>query len=537
MLPGPPQYYKCPHCGEKKEMMSLRSANTFGGYLRSDGRSVYPMYPQISLIQKCKKCENYSLFSQWKECDFGSENDYGGTTGRLSYEKTKEVYRQLLQHDRLNDRDKLIVCLEYIHAYNDYFHNPHDIHCENEDREIFMNASGIAIKLLGTDRDSRITKGELLREREDFKAAREVLLATMSEDVRWILEPMLYFCNSRTRVPFVLMENGKKIDWTTQPDFYNIVNGEIEGVKEQRRKEYQDFISTLDEARRKSVDTDCNGGIYEDKGRILIKVVDECTTHYEIEPGTHYISEYACYKNRNLKSLVFPSSLRSIGANAFYGCKELECCSLTPVGLLSVISIGEKAFMNCKKLEGFTSSFLRDVRFIGKAAFSGMDRLSHIELPEGLLEIPEFCFGCDNALWDVNIPSTVTSICDDAFFDSGLISIVIPEGVRHYGKCLFSMCRRLENVVLPKSITHIPDRMFFGCESLGCLEIPSKVKTIGKFAFHGTTSLKTLRFRGKINMIASDAFEESGIETIIVPWYLRKYYQQLLPNLKIKCKL
>ncbi|MDO4335940.1 MAG: leucine-rich repeat domain-containing protein [Bacteroidales bacterium] len=456
-------------------MMSLLSGNTFGGYLRSDGRSLYPMHPRISFIQKCKKCEKYSLFSQWKECDFRSENDYGGTTGRLSYEETKEAYRQLLQHDNLNDRDKLTMCLEYIHAYNDYFHNPQDIHCENNDREIFMEASGIAIKLLGTDRDSRITKGELLREREDFKAAREVLLTTISEDVRWIVEPILYFCNSRTRVPFVLMENGKKVDWTTQPDFYNIVNGEIKGVKEQRRKEYQDYISTLDESRRKTVDTDFNGGIYVDHGKILTKVVDECTAHYEIGPGTIYISEYACYKNKNLKSLLFPSSLRSIGANAFYGCRELECCSLTPDGLLSVISIGEKAFMNCKKLEGFTSSFLRDVRFIGKAAFSGMDRLSHIELPEGLLEIPEFCFGCDTVLCDIEIPSTVRLICDGAFFDSGLISIAIPEGVKHYGKCLFSMCRRLENVILPKTITNIPERMFFGCESLGYLEIPSLV--------------------------------------------------------------
>ena len=535
MLPAPAQLYACPHCGKKKAMFSMMSCNTFGGTLWSDGRSIYPMRPTISAIQKCESCSSYSLFSQWKECGCDKDN-YNGTTGNLTYEESREAYIQLMESDCYNDKDILTICLEYIHAYNDHFGRDKDSPKENDDIVLFMGATENAIKRLGNDIDSLITKGELHRERKEFDEAREILRQVHNDKNRWVVEPMLYFCNQSSSSLFLLIDNGRNIDWSKSPNYEVIVKGDLLHKREVRNKQASDFIETLHEKRRENIDVDSAGGVYEDRGRTLLKILDECFSHYEIMQGTQHIAEFAAFRNLNLKSVDFPTSIRSIGARAFWGCKNLEGYSYSAFGT-KIISIGPEAFMNCKKLEGFSPTFLENVRFIGRGAFSGMDRLKEIGFPEGLLEIPEFCFGCDEALLTVKIPSTIISIGEGAFFCSGITDISIPDTVSVMGDFVFSTCKKLVNVKLSKSLKELPKRTFAMCESLLSIEIPSGVEKIGERCFEDTPSLKIVRFRGKVKSISSSAFKDSGIEIIEVPWYLKGYYKKMFPNLTIKTRL
>lgn len=534
MLPAPAQLYACPHCGKKKAMFSMMSCNTFGGTLWSDGRSIYPMRPTISPIQKCESCGSYSLFSEWEER--GCDNDnYNGTTGHLTYEESREAYVQLMQSDRYDDQDILVICLEYIRSYNDHFYRATDSPKEDDDYVLFMGAIDNAIKRLGSDSDSRITKGELYRERREFDKAREILLAVINDKNKWVVEPMLYHCNQSERTPFLLVENGRNTDWGKNPNYDAIVNATVLANKEKLDEKSTSFINTLHEKRQENVNVDCADGVYEDCGRTLLKILDECPSHYEIMRDTQHIAEFAAYRNFNLRSIDFPTSIRSIGARAFWGCKNLEGYSYNAFGM-KITSIGPEAFMNCKKLEGFSATFLSNVRFIGRGAFSGMDSLKKVELPDGLTEIPDFCFGCDESLVSLNIPSTVVAIGEGAFFCCGLTEMTIPDKVETFGNFIFSTCKNLERVNLPKSLKDLPERTFSFCESLCELEIPSKVKSIQRLAFQGTKSLKTIRFRGKIMRIDPEAFSESFFEVVEVPWYLKGYYKKLLPNLTIKAR-
>ena len=158
MLPGPAQLYACPHCGKKKAMFSMMSCNTFKGTLWSDAKSVYPMQPRISTIQLCESCGQYSLFSEWKEKGYDKDN-MNGTLGTLKYKESKEAYIRLMEYGRYDDEDILIICLEYIKAYNDYYRRSDEAPKENDDFVLFMGATENAIKRLGNDADSLITKG------------------------------------------------------------------------------------------------------------------------------------------------------------------------------------------------------------------------------------------------------------------------------------------------------------------------------------------------------------------------------------------
>lgn len=516
MLPGPAQLYACPHCGKKKAMFTVLSCNTFGSTLWSDGRSIYPMRHTLSFIQRCESCNSYSLLSEWKERGY-DKNNYSGSTSNLTYKEVKEAYIKLTASGRYDSEEILSISLEYIRAYNDHFRRKEDPAEENDDLALFMNASDETIKLLGNDSDSLITKAELYRERGDFKSAREILLTAYNKCNSWVVEPMLYFCNRFDKTLFLLIKDGQKVDWSQCPNFKSTVKGELVG-------------------KREKIDAVSDGGIYENSGSALLRILDNCPAHYEISRGTEHIAEYAAYRNSHLKSVDFPSSVRSIGARAFWGCKNLQGYSYDAFGS-HIISIGDEAFMNCKKIDGFSSSFLKHVRFIGRGAFSGMDNLKEIRLPNGLLEIPAFCFGCDDSLTSVDIPQSVSTIGEGAFFCSGITEIQLPDSVKGLGDFIFSTCKKLKRVQLPKHITRIPLRTFSFCKSLTHIDVPSKVKSIGERAFEGTSALKSIRFRGKVNVIHPSAFKDSTIATIYAPWYLYRYYKRLFPNISVKCKI
>lgn len=234
MTPEIAQFYACPHCGKKKAMFSMMSYNTFHETLWSDARRFNPMRYVLSLIQRCDACNSYSLLSEWKERGYDRDN-YNGTTGKLTYEETKEAYLTLTASGRYENRDILIICLEYIRSYNDQFrresYSPagEDISREGAaDFSLFLKATDKAIKLLpGNKTDNLILKAELYRERGDFRSAREFLMKAYIMRHRWVVEPMLYFCHLSDASPFLLIDDGQTVDWSQKPNYESIIKEEL----------------------------------------------------------------------------------------------------------------------------------------------------------------------------------------------------------------------------------------------------------------------------------------------------------------------
>lgn len=145
-----------------------------------------------------------------------------------------------------------------------------------------------------------------------------------------------------------------------------------------------------------------------------------------------------------LTSILLPGSLESIGESAFACCDGLKEVTFKDGKGKTVI--GTKCFDNLKNLQFLNfygpgvakisnSAFIgcgiewlvlpTSVEVIGEAAFSG-NRLSKLILPEGLKTIERLAF-CDQyyyGLSEITIPSTVTSIGNDAFDDCGELTKV-----------------------------------------------------------------------------------------------------------------
>ena len=215
----------------------------------------------------------------------------------------------------------------------------------------------------------------------------------------------------------------------------------------------------------------------------------------------------------NIASLSIPSSVTSIGDYAFGGCNGLTSLEIP----YSVTSIGNGAFKDCR---GLTSLKIPSgVTSIGNGAFQDCKGLTSLEIPSGVTSIGNGAFQDCNGLTSLEIPSSVTSIGDYAFSDcSGLTSLKIPSGVTSIGNGAFQDCNGLTSLEIPSGVTSIGDYAFSDCSGLTSLEIPSGVTSIGDYAFSDCRGLTSLEIPSSVTSIGNGAFRYCiGLTSLEIP--------------------
>ncbi len=158
-------------------------------------------------------------------------------------------------------------------------------------------------------------------------------------------------------------------------------------------------------------------------------------------------------------------------------------------------------------------SNVMNVTFYAANMFEGKKKLESITIPDNFKEIPfRFFYECIS-LKSVQMPNTINSIDDAAFYGcSGLTgTLTLPEGLKSIGDAAFTSCSGLTgsltfpdglesigssafyqcsgftgNLTIPHGVTSINENAFLGCSGFtGCLTIPAGVTAIGVWAFNG----------------------------------------------------
>ena len=253
-----------------------------------------------------------------------------------------------------------------------------------------------------------------------------------------------------------------------------------------------------------------------------------------------YYAHHLFLDGTEVKDLVIPNSVTSIGAYAFYSCSGLtsvtipnsvtsidnyafyECSGLTSVTIgNSVTSIGNEAFRVCSSLTSITIP--NSVTSIGDKAFSGCTGLTSVTIPNSVTSIGAFAFWGCSGLTSITIPNSVTSI--DAAFSgcTGLTSVTIPNSVTTIGSEAFYYCSGLTSITIPNSVTSIDNQAFYACSRLRNVTIGNSVISIGEKAFYidGYPNGKTLTLCGGVEYIGNDAFKSSRSGTNIATLILK----------------
>lgn len=92
------------------------------------------------------------------------------------------------------------------------------------------------------------------------------------------------------------------------------------------------------------------------------------------------ISSKAMRNNKKMKNLTIGANVKTIGANAFYGCTKLTSAVIGKTSKSCLTAIGKNAFYGCKKLSKVTIKSTK-LRSVGKQAFKGTKSSLKVKVP------------------------------------------------------------------------------------------------------------------------------------------------------------
>ncbi len=274
--------------------------------------------------------------------------------------------------------------------------------------------------------------------------------------------------------------------------------------------------------------------------------------HIKIEEGIDEIGYYAFSDMKTVKSISIPKSVKEIGGFAFensgikkitigktvkkihrgifYNCQKLEtvnwhykeipsytfeeCESLKKINMYTKIkTIGKEAFEST----GFEEFKMPDsVQKVGPRAFAYCAELKKIVFSKNMQVIPSGIIeGCDR-LEKVILKEGVRIIGKEAFADSKIPSIKIPNTVKVIKTGAFEGTEGIRKIVIPPEVKRIHDDTFKECKDLETIVFNKKVRSIGENAFAKCGKLKSVAVPGNVKSIEYKAFEKSGCKEVII---------------------
>ena len=167
---------------------------------------------------------------------------------------------------------------------------------------------------------------------------------------------------------------------------------------------------------------------------------------------------------------------------------------------------------------------LNDVDFL--FIYHMMPKLRDLDISDvNITTLPTRVFYNSKNIENLILSKTLSTIDTEAFYNSALKSVIVPNGVTTIEKCAFQNCSELKDVTFQEDsqLRTIEGGYsygaFYGCTSLTSIEIPASVQTIGEAAFEACVKLATVKFdkESRLETIDSRSFYSCPITTIDIP--------------------
>lgn len=201
------------------------------------------------------------------------------------------------------------------------------------------------------------------------------------------------------------------------------------------------------------------------------------------------------YKGSN-KDVVIPSMIEGkpvvrLAANTFYKQDFIESIDIPDTVKSCMGAIKECNNIKVIKtpLKDYSLSYL----------FPSTEILSLEKVVIKGTEIRDYAFNFSNdgkqhipMLTEVRLSPSMNKIGANAFSNSLIKEIIIPDTVSEIGRGAFSNCENLETVYLPAGLKTISSFMFSGCTSLNKVVLPDELEEIQEYAFSRCENLTSI---------------------------------------------
>jgi uncharacterized repeat protein (TIGR02543 family) len=267
-----------------------------------------------------------------------------------------------------------------------------------------------------------------------------------------------------------------------------------------------------------------------------------CVGAVIVPDGVTALATKAFFMVPNMTSITLPSTLRSIGVDAFRSSNKLTSINI-PAGVTALDGAfyGDTALTTITIESDIAGSRLRTignetfevtklasinlpqgVESIGSSAFSNISTLTSITFPPSLTSIGAGAFRA-TPITSITIPANVTSIGDGAFQNMPLNTVTFESGSKliNLGASAFAGGQNITNFTFGtgSQLSTIGASAFQGLSQLTSITIPASVTSIGQYAFFGTNNLNKITFESgsQLTTIGANAFEGSSLRNVVIP--------------------
>ena len=230
--------------------------------------------------------------------------------------------------------------------------------------------------------------------------------------------------------------------------------------------------------------------------------------------------------NTPMDSITFPNGLQTIGDYAFANQKSYgtggslfytEDLNLKAVVIPdSVTSIGSHAFAAVEGASFVINDSSADK--MDRSNYEGMTAISTIELGSGLKTIGDYAFAGSN-ITTLTLPASLETLGEYAFsYNINLKSVNWSDAANAKIKTVtgFDYCYSLASFVIPAGTKAIGDEAFNCAEKLTGVTIPEGVQTIGRLAFANISALGDVVIPSTVTSVGESAFTNTGMKSLII---------------------
>ena len=187
MTPGPIIIRKCSSCGKHISQRTLRSSNTFGARLWTDGKMDAPMLPEQLRLAKCQHCNTLVWIEELQQVGkIEPRSSDNPDLAKLRDAKppdtpTLEEYTDYLDSGVTDKEKERFIRLQIWWGGNDLRREI----CKPFSLDSFEAQNLIALTVLldETYENDRIMKAEAFRELREFDASEELLSMGFNEEL------------------------------------------------------------------------------------------------------------------------------------------------------------------------------------------------------------------------------------------------------------------------------------------------------------------------------------------------------------------